>query len=412
MNFLISKGAPINVIIDSITPLQMAISSCFLKGVQILISLGASLGFNGLQTALNACTGCSNSEIVTLIKSKADNDYESRYKNYSPPTFSSSSNEDLIRRINSKYRNPLPSNINLDMLSDMMNNSYDYDIALNILLSIANIDHSPIDILTPEQAEFRDKLPIHIRNELWNFVKNNINNSYPVFRTAYCAITGAKLDNPYSRHSHLLFIATRLGNFNAVKNLIEYGASIEEVEGFSCFFSPSLEAISKDRSDILSLFIKAGLRFDHIYSNDNFTLINACIEFNSMKCFDLLFEKSSLRHVVVETPMMAVLQTFERTGNDYFINKLIDKIDIEYEHIVDPSFAEYLLFKEGKIPKFHYTSYQRPKLTRKTNNINILVDKLNQSGIAQPILAYKVLEVNFHANINEVNRLRIPVILH
>ena len=156
--------------------------------------------------------------------------------------------------------------------------------------------------------------------------------------------------------------------------------------------SPSLEAISKDRSDILELFILHGLKFDHIYSIDNFTLLNAIIEFNSTKCFDLLFSQTSFGHFVVETPMMSALQTFERTDNDYFINKLLPQIDTEYERIVDSSFCDYLLFKSGQIPEFRYNSAKRPLYkVRGDINSSRLFSNLIRTNPVQIGLIYELI---------------------
>ncbi|EAY23039.1 hypothetical protein TVAG_182750 [Trichomonas vaginalis G3] len=390
VHLLISKGAPINAIINSKTPLQDGIYYNSFECVERLVSLGASLKFNGMQTAVGECMNCKNSEIISLICSKIDYEYESHFKSVNQIQLKISGKssgfpekEDLVKMIK---QISLPNDLDLDFIAKEMQNCCNYATALNLILTIANIDLSPISFLIKVRKQSANP-------DLWNFVVNNITKSNSVFRTVYCVITDTELTDPSDQLHQLLFIATRLGNINVLKSLLENGASIEEVEGYYNLLSPSLEAISKNRSDILQLFISAGLTFDHIYSTDNFTLINASIEFNSMKCFDLLLERSSLRHVVVETPMMTALQTFERTGNDYFINKLIDKIDIEYERIVDPSFSDYLLFKEGRIAEFHYKSSQRPQPKPLTQADKFLAEKLKKSDLAQLMLAYKILSV-------------------
>ena len=203
---------------------------------------------------------------------------------------------------------------------------------------------------------------------------------------------------PVENLSDLLYLATRLGNIKIITALLDKGARIEDVEGIFNRMSPSLEAISKDRSDILELFILHGLKFDHIYSIDNFTLLNAIIEFNSTKCFDLLFSKSSFGHFVVETPMMSALQTFERTGNDYFINKLLPQIDTEYERIVDSSFCDYLLFKSGQILEFHYNSAKRLDSLQQSptffNSLDIPI-VLRTSDLSQKLLVSEFIK---HSN--------------
>ncbi|EAY20791.1 hypothetical protein TVAG_391750 [Trichomonas vaginalis G3] len=230
---------------------------------------------------------------------------------------------------------------------------------LRIILLFTPVDLTGLSPLIPLQMERRNAIPDETKEEIWKFIEKNIYESSEWFKAVYSVIMNIKPINKMENLSDLLFIAVRLGNFDIIQELIIKGAKINSVEGIYNRLSPSLEAISKDRSDILQLFINNGLDVNSIYSRDNFTLINASIEYNSMKCFDILIEKASLNHIVVQTPMMVALQTFERTGNDYFINKLLDKIDIEYETIVDSSFVNYTLFKEGKIPEFHYTSDHR-----------------------------------------------------
>ncbi|EAY20790.1 hypothetical protein TVAG_391740 [Trichomonas vaginalis G3] len=65
LSFLISKGVPVNIILNSKTPLQAAISSRFVEGVQILLNQGASLGFKGIQTAA-ICA--ENSDDMTYMR--------------------------------------------------------------------------------------------------------------------------------------------------------------------------------------------------------------------------------------------------------------------------------------------------------------------------------------------------------
>ncbi|EAY01668.1 hypothetical protein TVAG_384070 [Trichomonas vaginalis G3] len=76
VNFLISKGVPVNIIIDSQTPLQYSISQSFIPGIEALLNHGASLEFNGTQTAAVCAEISQNADIIKLICSKINIKYE------------------------------------------------------------------------------------------------------------------------------------------------------------------------------------------------------------------------------------------------------------------------------------------------------------------------------------------------
>ncbi|EAX92486.1 hypothetical protein TVAG_435380 [Trichomonas vaginalis G3] len=440
MNFLISKGTPVNIIIHSVTPLQTAIGSQFVEGVKVLLSRGASIGFNGLRTSAKAAESSQNLEIVKLICSRADVQYESHFEsirsihipvsqksvevnqdmdifklvNFPPKSDFDDIKSDSLRidnifdfTVGIDFREVLTGHKNISEIKNFVEGSLKicktYDLAFKIITMFTPYDLRTLEPFLPFHINRINKIPPEIKNEIWGIIENFISKSSPTFKAVYSVITGKDLIEPIPNLSSLLFIATRIGNLSILQSLFDKGADINSVEGYYQLFSPALEAIGKDRSDILELFIANKLNVDQIYSTDNFTLINASIEYNSVKCFDLLIDKVCLQHVVVQTPMMAALKLFEQTMNDYFINKLLDKIDIEHELIVDESFEYFLEFRSGKITEFQYLGEERPAFTINQNvnnpfggrfrnlvnqNDQRIEEDINNSDIVQKKLAY------------------------
>ncbi|EAY01673.1 hypothetical protein TVAG_384120 [Trichomonas vaginalis G3] len=427
-NLLISKGAPINVIIEGMTPLQYAISIGVKSIACKLMELGASLGFNGTKTAAFCAEESGDKTMIELFCSKINLDYESLFQDIRKIHIPDSATPkypgiDIFQIINTSFTKFFSQidrcfncaakwskrNINIPQVTKLIQNEMttvsSFTNSLYIMLYFTPVDIAAFEDIIPRVFSIRRILPAHERQEVWDFIVNNINESNKWFKAVYSVITGIKMIEEVENLSDLLYIATRLGNIEIITELLDKGARIEDVEGIFNRMSPSLEAISKDRSDILELFILHGLKFDHIYSIDNFTLLNASIEFNSTKCFDLLFSQTSFGHFVVETPMMSALQTFERTGNDYFINKLLPQIDTEYERIVDSSFCDYLLFKSGQIPEFHYNSAKRPnnlpKPSSHFNDNSSKIANLESSDLIQKILVYQYLSETLSTNSNQ-----------
>lgn len=83
------------------------------------------------------------------------------------------------------------------------------------------------------------------------------------------------------------------------------------------------------------------------------TLINACIIFNSVECFNLIIEHVSLEHYVTDSPMSCALSQYSK-GNKYFVTCLINRINLELERIESANFVEFEnCIKEGREFVYH-----------------------------------------------------------
>lgn len=201
--------------------------------------------------------------------------------------------------------------------------------------------------ITPEYNQFIYRLikgykgsQLPTSPEFKAVLDEEIKSAHVAYKNVYSILEGVDMLEAHPENADLLFLATRTGKIELIRKLLELGANINEVEGYYFLNSPALDAILHNRADILQLFIDYGLDVDQVYTSDNYTLINAAIEFNSVACFDILLEKASLEHRAQLSPMTCALIEFEK-GNQYFVQKLLPKIDLVLERIESHSFVHF-----------------------------------------------------------------------
>lgn len=333
----IENGAYINVIIDHESPRERY---CIQHAIYDFIEVGGDIGYRQ-GTLFQSEETFRYYKREELYKAKLFNkQYEIRF--HPPLEYKNDVSEDNWRidlilafatGIHLEYRSPskhAPNFIDKLMNCKLMSVSLFY-----LCLFSSRYD----ELFTPFGIEF---VGLHERDipEIVEYIDKNYNTFTDAFNNVYCVLNSIDSIVQHEDNCELLYLATRIGNIQIIKSLLEKGGNIEEVEGYYFLNSPSLEAIAKHRPDILKLFIDHGLNVDKIYSSDDLTLINACIWYNSVECFNLVFERCSLEHYVSSSPMTIAIQQYAK-GNKYFAMKLYNKIDKVLERIESPLFVQF-----------------------------------------------------------------------
>lgn len=179
-------------------------------------------------------------------------------------------------------------------------------------------------------------------DEIEKLIDLEIANATKSYKNVFSVLSGKDMIVKDSTNSTLLYLATRIGKIEIIESLLNNGADVNYCEGFFFIHSPALHAISKNRADILNLFISKGLNINLVYSSDDFTLLNAAIEYNSLDCFRILVnhESCSLVHKVTLSPMSAALIQYAKGNKDY-ANILKPKINAQIERVESDAFIEF-----------------------------------------------------------------------
>ena len=280
-------------------------------------------------------TNCSP-EVQKVILGRTNVNEEVRY--YNPTVFKLAKYEfshrlDIIYRFNqvadslqTKFDIKGLSEINAALLSSMIN-SNEMEEALFCLLHFTNRFNSIVKPLNLNIIYSDED-----NKQIDTFIDENIKSATTAWKNVYSVLTGIDVIEKSELNSDLLFLATRAGKIEILKSLLEKGADINYVEGHYYMFSPSLEAVSKDRDDLLNLFIANGLNVNSIYSSDDLTLLNCAIEYNSEKCFNILLQKCDLGHFVTQSPMSCALEAASK-GNRVYYDRLKERVDSVVEEI-------------------------------------------------------------------------------
>lgn len=325
----VKHGAYINAVINGTTPLLNSIK--FGLG-ENFVKAGAYTGYK-INTYWNAARTAKNVKCDPSYECRFHYSEVSRSKIITAYTVSLDPILGLMFKSSrvsySKYKNTWDaSEMNLDGVK----------MVLGGLFRILQLTSQFDNLFTPFDRSITLHFPPRRAPKLNEEKIQDELKSYPHLNNVYCVLTQKNNIVELWDNHFLLYLATRIGNIETIRALLEKGADINKVEGYFCYYSPSLEAVCKYRPDILSLFIEYGLNVNQIYSAEDTTLLNACILYNSYECFELIVDKASLEHVVTLSPMSCALMQYSE-GNKYYFEKLIGMIDIELERIESPQFV-------------------------------------------------------------------------
>lgn len=327
---LVQNGAYLDAVINGQTPLQYAVT---IGNEQQFLDAGADIGYHVVTffQFLRKHPNAYNKYAVNLL----NNEYELRYScSFSVP--SKQTRVDLLifaaRMIYKDKYKVLKLYSIYDWLSHadsmiysflfIVSNISKYDAILREI-GIAFQRHTLIgNVFTTEQV-----IEEHCKESA---ALNNV----------YCVLNSINSIVYHAENTDLLFLATRIGNIDVIRALLENGAKINDVEGYYFLASPSLEAVCHDKVEILQLFLEHGLNPNQIYAADDTTLLNASIRFGAVNCFNVLVGICKLDHVVTLSPMSVALMQYQK-GNTYFADTLLQVIDKVLERIESPNFVNF-----------------------------------------------------------------------
>ncbi|EAX96040.1 hypothetical protein TVAG_309590 [Trichomonas vaginalis G3] len=406
--WLVRKGALVNTIVNGESFIEKVLFADDPEFLKFLIRQGCDLGYV-LKTPISVIM---ENEIHSPVKREiflnTKMTFEARYTNkYIIETLDQgyirTDTIYLTNYISNLFKMPLTEqrlidemkneNYNIENISNLMDLIFSQEINFPFaLFFLTQITSRFNTILQPFCFEF---LKQNLNNpEIENLIDQKMEKASKPYKNIFFVLS-SKSDKieKYNRNTDILFIATKIGNFDVIKSLLENGADINELEGFFYLHSPALEAVSHDRIDLLKLFYEKGLDLNSIYSSDDLTLINCAIEYNAQNCFDFLVDKVELRHRVVQSPMSCALQHLN--VNDHYAVVLYEKIDKTVERIESDSFKLFEKCLETN-EQFQYngplrtTNYQSighyGLVLRNSQNY---IDLANNSTFVQKSLAFR-----------------------
>lgn len=383
---LVKSGAYINAVINGITPLLM-----LQYKVELITKLGADHKFR-IDTYHHS--QLSHNFKKNTIPELLDLEYEIHYHpfdNLDFVTFDVRIDLFLVlAQMFSKFITIECADINEKLASCQSMHT----AVFNILLITNRFDH----LFTPFGFKVRG-YKTRMNQESYDFLLNNFRNYNVYVNNAFCVLASINEIYETPDNTDLLYLATRIGNIQIIRSLLEKGALIHEVEGYYFMNSPALEAVAKYRPDVLQLFIEFGLDCNQIYSAEDFTLINACILYNSVECFMLIIDRVSLEHYVPCSPMDVALYQYS-CGNKYFVELLYDRIDKELERIENPSFVDF----EWSIQTGQPFNFNMASITSKVRGFSFsALTKMKYSrgfNISNCFDGHYVVQYNLRANIS------------
>lgn len=212
---------------------------------------------------------------------------------------------------------------------------------------------------------------------LEKFIYNNINFNYNITNNG---------------NVYLINYCIILNRLNILKILLKTNISLDVIDddGHSILYNP----IKYDYLDIINLLLendnKIGISICSIIDNYKLVALHYAIQFNQIKIFDLLFEKTNILLLDKNENNFLQFAVQNKQINDYFIKKLLPFTNINYQNI------------KGET-SLHIACYNNNEeilnlLLDSNQNINL---NIQDNDLHCTLLHYAC----FHNNINIVKRL-------